>query len=925
MNLDRRALRQQVLPAMKGPEMAQCCAVSGFLRSGKLHRHCIKELNLLDPCMGSGHILVYAFDVLMQIYESAGYGQRDAARSILENNLYGLDIDDRAFQMAYFAIMMKARQYNRRILNGEYKPNVYSIQESNGINRDQLKYFGAGLNEIEKNNAITQMNGLLDTFKDAKEYGSILTVDRYDWGLLDRFVSSIELIGQMSMYTVGLDDTAEELKQLIAQGKVLAQKYHAIITNPPYMGGSGMSPKLSEYVKNNYPDTKSDMSTVFMEKTISMCLNTGYMAMINIPVWMFLSSYEKLRNRILNENTFVSMLHFGRGVFGSDFGTTAFVIKKKHIDEYRAVYRKLFERQGTVDSLETKEQWFFEGKGKSIEEQESFLEIPGTPIAYSLGKKLVAAFASKRLVSTIGDVKQGLATGDNNRFLRLWYEVDNNRICFEAKNAEMALESRCKWFPYNKGGAYRKWYGNIEYVVNWEHDGYEIKNIRDENGKIRSRPQNLQYFFKESLTWSKVTIGGFSMRYVPAGAIFDVAGCSLFPHGNYMSMLANMNSCVQRHILSVFSQSVNYEVGQIAALPMIDLGVEEQRIAELAQSCVLLSKNDWDSFENSWNFTWHPLLNGCRTVREAYDKWKAISDDRFVEMHKAEEEINERLIAIYGLGNEVSPEVKSEEITVRKADMQRDIKSLISYAVGCMFGRYSLSSPGLTYAGGTWEEGKYGQFKPDVDNIIPISDEEYLEDDIVSRFCAFLKNAFGENTLEENLDYIANALGNKGNSSREVIRNYFLEDFFKDHCQTYSVTGSGKRPIYWLFDSGKQNGFKALIYLHRYNADTIGNLRIDYLHRMQRIYESEISRMQDMIDHSTNAREVAQATKRREKLTKQLKECREYDEKLAHLALSRIELDLDDGVKKNYRKIQTANDGKFYEVLADSKNIMAKE
>ena len=436
------------------------------------------------------------------------------------------------------------------------------------------------------------------------------------------------------------------------------------------------------------------------------------------------------------------------------------------------------------------------------------------------------------------------------------------------------------------------------------------------------------------MTWSYSTMAAFCARIMPYGFVFDVNGSSLFlPDGYYNYVLAFLQSSVGRFIIDSTKSAFSIQAGTIRNLPII--GEANDKIDAYVKRCISISKQDWDSFETSWDFERHPLVKkGLSrshwnadhiTIEECYRFWSDECDQCFQQLKSNEEELNRIFIEIYGLQNELTPEVEDKDVTVRRADLQRDIKSLLSYAVGCMFGRYALDIPGLAYAGGDWDEGKYSQFKPDADNVIPITDEEYLEDDIVSRLCAFLKVAFGEQTLEENLDFIAKALGSKGDSGREIIRNYFLNDFFKEHCQTYSVTGSGKRPIYWLFDSGKQNGFKALIYLHRYNADTIGNLRIDYLHRMQRIYEREISRMQDMIDNSTNAREVAQSTKRREKLTKQLKECREYDEKLAHLALSRIELDLDDGVKKNYRKIQTANDGKLYEVLADSKNIMSKE
>lgn len=397
------------------------------------------------------------------------------------------------------------------------------------------------------------------------------------------------------------------------------------------------------------------------------------------------------------------------------------------------------------------------------------------------------------------------------------------------------------------------------------------------------------------------------------------------PKKDYNYVLALINSVVGDYFLHILNPTMSFQSGNIGALPIVQEKVENNQINILSVANVDLCKNDWDSFENSWDFKKHPLLRNVSTISEAFTQWQSECDDRFNQLKANEEELNRVFIDIYGLQDELTPEVEDKDVTVRKADLQRDIKSLLSYAVGCMFGRYSLDVEGLAYAGGEWDSSKYQSYIPDADNVIPITDEEYLDDDIVSRLCAWLKAVYGADTLEENLDYIAKALGNKGSTSREIIRNYFLNDFFKDHCQTYSVTGSGKRPIYWLFDSGKQNGFKALVYLHRYTPDTIGNLCIDYLLKMQRVYESEINRMQDMMDHSGNAREVAVASRRKDKLAKQLKECREYYEKISYLALSRIKLDLDDGVKVNYRKLQTAQDGKFYEVLADSKNIMAKQ
>ena len=900
-----------------------------------------EAIRCIDPCMGSGHICVYLFSVFMQIYESAGYGQREAAKSILENNLYGLDIDDRAFQMAYFAVMMKAREYNRRVLNGENRPNLYSIQESNEIDREHLKFLGRGMERAERESALRDITELLDTFVDAKEYGSILTVKMYDWERLERFVEDAESEGQISFESIGIEETNVALIRIIEQGRCLAQKYDVTVTNPPYMGAGGMGVKLTNYVKKNYPNSKSDMSTVCMEKTISMCCSHGYMAMINIPVWMFLTTYEKLRVKLLSDNTLINMVHPGRGIFGSDFGTTTFVFQKGYVCKYTGCYRRLFDEQVEVKTPEVREKQLLEGKGKYQIQQDSFSKIPGTPVAYWVSKSFAEMF-TKPSIRDIAFAGIGMRTGDNDRFLRIWFEVEKNKFFTSCSSAEDAIQQHAKWVPYNKGGEFRRWYGNNEYVVNWENDGKEIKeNTRRVYPQLGEnlgwKISNEKYYFREGITWTVVSSKYTSFRRYYKGAIISNSGQSVIADDkkllDYLTGLLNTN--IVKDVLAIISPTIGFESGYINKIPVI-LSLEHMAdINRLVQECVAVSKADWDSFETSWDFKQHPLVetvtsfeyghNSKALLEERFKQWKLKCDERFNLLKLNEENLNRIFINIYGLTEEMIPDVDSKDITVNLANRQREIKSLLSFAVGCMFGRYSLDVEGLAYAGGEWDSSKYTAFIPDVDNVIPITDEEYLEDDIVSRLCEWLKVVYGKETLEENLDFIAKALGNKGSSSREIIRNYFLNEFFKDHCQTYSVTGSGKRPIYWLFDSGKQNGFKALIYLHRYNADTIGNLRIDYLHRMQRIYESEIARMQDTIDNSTNNREVAQATKRREKLTKQLKECREYDEKLAHLALSRIELDLDDGVKVNYRKLQTANDGKFYEVLADSKNIMAKK
>lgn len=909
-----------------------------------------EDIKLIDPCMGSGHILVYAFDVLMQIYESAGYSQRDAAKSILENNIYGLDIDDRAYQLAYFAVMMKARQYNRRILNGENSCHVYAIQESNSINRAHLKYFGAGMDDIEKNAAKMQLEGLLDTLTDAKEYGSILNVESYNWDLLRRFVAAEDTAGQISMDSVGVEDTAEQLNRLIDIGETMARKYWVTCTNPPYAGTSNLSANVNNFVKKNYPDSKADLFAVFIERCRQMTVNNGFQAMITQHAWMFLSSFEKLREKMMLTET-VNMAHLGARAFeeigGEVVQTTAFVRCANHVEGYKGTYCRLIEptsQQGKADM-------FISGQNQYRVGQISFSKIPGVPVAYWISPEVLKLF-DERTVGSIADAKSGMTTTDNTRFLRLWEEVNCQKIGFGYGNIADTQDMKYKWFPFCKGGDFRRWAGNESFVVNWFNNGEEIRIAAE--GATGGRLVNIDCALRECLVWTKISSANISLRMKKQGIFFSDAAPGVFANRETLYyLLALLNTKYANEIIKLINPTLNFVPGAVSSVPVKKDEKNKGKIIEIAEGNVQLSEQDWDSFETSWDFKKHPLLQNVSTISEAFNQWQAECDDRFNQLKTNEEELNRIFIDIYGLQDELTPEVEDKDVTVRKADLQRDIKSLLSYAVGCMFGRYSTYKDGLLFAGEPYSlqafvdkmnerpgtisaeelERAYRNegivvdemFFPDADNVIPITDEEYLDDDIVSRLCAWLKAVYGADTLEANLDYIAKALGNKGSTSREIIRNYFLNDFFKDHCQTYSVTGSGKRPIYWLFDSGKQNGFKALVYLHRYTPDTIGNLRIDYLHKMQRVYESEINRMQDMMDHSGNAREVAAASKRKDKLAKQLKECREYDEKISHLALSRIELDLDDGVKVNYRKLQTAQDGKFYEVLADSKNIMVKE
>jgi hypothetical protein len=883
-----------------------------------------EDIKLIDPCMGSGHILVYAFDVFMQIYENAGWSAREAAQSIVENNIYGLDIDDRAAQLSYFAVMMKARQYDRRIFTRGVRPNVYAIQESNGINRKQLKYFGAELDEMEKNTAILQMEGLLDTLTDAKEYGSILNVDAYDWDLLRKFVSSTDVDGQISFDTYGLDETEEKLKELIEIGAIMAQKYDVVATNPPYAGTSNLSAKVNDFVKNHYPDSKVDLFAVFIERCGEMLKTDGYQAMITQHAWMFLSSYEKLRNRIL-DNCIINLVHLGAKAFDEIAGevvqTASFVIRNQNNNQYIGTYIRLVDGQ----NQDEKERMYLRKTGCYFALQNNYGYIQGSPIAYWASMAIIEAFENGVKLKQNGDTRQGMATSDNNRFLRLWHEIPFNKLGIGLNSSEAQISDK-KWFPYNKGGSYRKWYGNMDYVINYENNGFEVKQYATHLYKTASRTiKSMSEYFKQCISWSKISTGNIAFRYYPQGFVFDVAGCSIF-YKNEDRMYYDfgfINSKVAMSILAIIAPTMNFEAGHVASLPIIFDKNYLHEIKELVLENVTISKFEWNAFETSWDFKCTALLSVRKSVlfdntddidlAECYACWKNKCNEHFNHLKANEEELNRIFIGIYGLQDELTPEVEEKDVTVRKADLQREIKSLISYAVGCMFGRYSLDEEGLIYAGGEWESNRYTTFQLDKDNIIPITDEEYFEDDIVSRFCDWLKTAFGTKSFDANMDFIAKVLGNKGDTSREVIRNYFLNDFYKDHCNTYSVTGSGKRPIYWLFDSGKQNGFKALIYMHRYDADTVGRVRTDYLHKAQKYVETAMQSAQYTLDNASSSSEKSKATKSITKYTKQLAEMQIYDEAIAHIANQRIEIDLDDGVKVNYAKFQgveVAQEGK---------------
>ena len=873
-----------------------------------------EDIKCIDPCMGSGHILAYLFDVLMQIYRSAGYTDRDAAASIVEHNLYGLDIDDRAAQMAYFVVMMKGCHYDSRFLRRHLTPHVYAIQESGELTADARGRLGK-----QESTA----RALLDGFKNAKEYGSILQpkVTLAELDALQEQLREVDGASDMGSFTDQFvaGQLLRVLCPLVEQARMLVQKYDVVVTNPPYMGGSGMNARLSDYVKKHYPDSKSDLFAVFIERCAQMDKRGGYQAMITQHAWMFLSSFEKLRAKLQLIDT-VNMAHLGARGFdeigGEVVQTTSFVLRSSHTKGYKGTYCRLIDG----DSEKAKAEMFVSGENRYVAEQDNFSKIPGSPVAYWVSQNFIDAFANGNLLGDMSSISEGIKTGNNDLFLRLWYEVDKNTFSFAKHN------SGYKWYPHHKGGDFRKWYGNRDWVINWGEDGREIKSMPN------SGFQGKQMYFNTFAGWSKISSKGNPLRLYSESFLFD-SGAPAISNDELFMTMGLLNSKVGAKYLSMLSPTLNLQVGDVKKIPLI---VKEKEVtADNVEDCVALSKSDWDSFETSWDFAEHPIVKWSRQLRDAtsigatmayyyhgerpevscpvelcYMLWQGECNDRFAKLKANEEELNRIFIDIYGLQDELTPEVEDKDVTVRRADLARDIRSLISYAVGCIFGRYSLDQPGLAYAGGDWNPDQYHTFLPDADNVIPITDEEYFPDDLTGLFVAWVKKVFGAGSLEDNLAFIAKALGVKGISPRAVIRNYFLNGFYADHVKIYQ-----KRPIYWLYDSGKQNGFKALIYMHRYNADTSGLVRADYLYKMEQVYESEIARMDDAIAHGAS-REVAQATKRKEKLVKQLKECKDYDDRLGHIALARIPIDLDDGVKVNYDKVQTGADGKKQAILA---------
>ncbi|MCB6925864.1 BREX-1 system adenine-specific DNA-methyltransferase PglX [Enterocloster bolteae] len=831
-----------------------------------------EQIKCIDPCCGSGHILAYMFDVLMQIYESYGYTTREAVASIVENNLYGLDIDDRAAQLAYFAVMMKARQYDRRFFSRGIQPHIYAIQESNYVDSYTLEYFCNGDAKLK-----AAMDSIIKEMHNAKEYGSILNIAPVDFAILHSRFREVE-----NDIHISRDVVLNNLLPLVHIAELIVQKYDVVCTNPPYMGNGDMNDKLSSYVQEMYSIAKSDLYATFILRCQKWLLPNRFQAMVTMQSWMNLGAFEELRKQLCQTEDILCLWHLDDTLLGIAYQTSAFVLKsgrnRGYVGQYSFVSKNQYSEfsEKIADTLSS----------CCVASQDAFLELAGCPIAYALGKKSIESYVSSKSLSSVLVTREGMTTGNNDLFLRLWHEVSIK------KKGE-------KWFPYNKGGEFRRWYGNNEYFVNWENEGFEIKNFKDEKtGRIRSHNYNGEYAFKPGITWSAFSSRGATFRYSTNEYLFDSKGSKGFcTESNLQYILAFLNSSVGDRYLAYFAGAKDKKPGHIIALPYRESSTYKSKIDEIVNETINLSNTDWDSFEISWDFQHHPLLRKVSTIAEAFNQWQAECDDRFNQLKANEEELNRIFIDIYGLQDELTPEVEDKDVTVRKADLGRDIRSFISYAVGCMFGRYSLDVDGLAYAGGEWDNSKYASFAADKDSIIPICDDEYFEDDIVGLFVEFVKTVYGAETLDENLKFIADALGGKG-QPKDVIRNYFLSDFYSDHCKIYQ-----KRPIYWLFDSGKKNGFKALIYMHRYQPDTIARIRTDYVHEQQARYRTAIADLEQRIANASTGERV-KLNKKLTTLQAQDTEIRAYEEKIHHLADQMISIDLDDGVKKNYEIFQ---------------------
>ena len=795
---------------------------------------------------------------------------------------------------------MKLRQYNRRALTSNIELKIYDVPETNEINIDSFEILFNQLNS----NDIQSVNNLIKLFDNGNDLGSLVTGLDIDYsGLLDT-LNSLE----KHQLSFELSPLIDYVKSLLKVSKLLVMKYHTVITNPPYMGSSRMNKVLSDFAKKNYPDSKADLFSMFIERWNKSTFDGGYNCMVTMQSWMFLSSFEKMRTNLLNKYTISNLMHMENNVMGIAFGTAVTIIRNVHLPEFVGTYHQI-KTQDAAGKIPTSVP--ISGNRYNRTNQANFDKIPGSPVAYWASNRVFDIFNKNKLLSDFAYPRLGMATANNDLFLRRWYETSLNNINFNSLSTDDSQNSGDMWFPYNKGGNYRKWYGNNEYIVNWKNNGLDIRNYKDTQGKVKSHNYNLDFIFKPGITWNALTSGNFSSRKTESGFLFDNAGSTMFLKNNdnlnYLQGL--LSTPIVSSMLNYINPTLNFQPGSLARLPIVL--TDKSAVDSISKTNVKISKDDWDSFETSWDFKSHPLLNHIaddkRTevngeLENAFGIWKNETQDRFNQLKSNEEELNKIFIDLYGLQDELTPEVADKDVSVRLADEERDIKSFLSYFVGVVFGRYSLDIEGLAFAGGDWDESKYNSFVPNDDNLIMLNDKRYFDDkrDIINRLKEFLIVTFGEDSLKENLHYIASVIGKKADNDEDSIRRYFVENFFKDHKQMYQ-----KRPIYWEFSSGKANGFKALMYLHRYDENELAMIRTNYLHPLQGKYEAQLDQMSQLVETESVTKEKKKLEKDITHVTKQLAEIRKYDVVIQHIANEKILLDLDDGVVENYKKLQS--------------------
>ncbi|MEX6494583.1 BREX-1 system adenine-specific DNA-methyltransferase PglX [Fusobacterium animalis] len=898
----------------------------------------IENIKILDPAMGSGHILVYAFDLLFEMYENLGWSTKESVLSILKNNLYGLEIDERAGQLASFALMMKAREKFSRLFyvlkrEEDFKLNTLIIEESNTLS-ERIR------NRI-KNNNLNNLNKIIQEFEDAKEYGSILKLESIDKEILEREFNILKesfnnneqetLIFNEDEMIIDINEELELIESLIKQHITLTNQYETVVTNPPYMGGKGFSPKLKTYVEKNYKDSKSDLFAVFIERCNEFTKKNCYTSMITMQSWMFLSSFETLRKNIIEKTEIKSLNHLGTRAFseiGGEVVSTVAWISKKISPKNEGTYIRLVD----YNNAELKEQEFSNKANYFQAKQKEFKKIPGSPIAYWVSDKIREIFEKGDELKNISPCKKGMFTGNNDIFLRLWYEIDNKSF----------------FKPYNKGGEFKKWYGNNENMIYWENNGEKVKKYKG-SGNI-----NDDMFFKSGITWSLITSKNFSARYIGNNFITGDAGPISYPTKNDLYyILALLNMKFSNNILNLLNPTLNFSNGVLGKFPVLktkNISIKE-KIENISKCCIDISKEEWDSRETSWDFEKLSLIDG-KDLKSAYENYCNHWRDNFVQLHKNEEELNRLFIEIYDLQDEMDEKVSFDDITILKKEakiIQIDnsisknfssqsekylydrgvclefnkdelVKQFLSYAIGCIMGRYSINKSGLIIANNDdileLSENKFivkgtdgeirqeveSKFLPDEFGIIPITDEKDFSNDIVEKLKEFIKYVYGEENLKDNLNFIAEALGNKDNkSAEEIIRAYFIKDFYSDHLQRYQ-----KRPIYWLMNSGKKNAFSCLFYMHRYEPLAVARVRADYLIPYQEMLENKRKFIERQLsDDDISAKEKKNIEKQLKELDTLLKELREYANEVKHIAEQKIPLDLDDGVNVNYEKLGT--------------------